>query len=92
MIAQGKTDQQDFIRREVQFKSQISRMKELLDKAVLSRGYAAPLNDDNSPSYNSRIPGIKEPLERGCVVERAHMNHLSTTQSNLAGERCLEWR
>uniref|UniRef100_A0A7S1HM75 Uncharacterized protein n=1 Tax=Hemiselmis andersenii TaxID=464988 RepID=A0A7S1HM75_HEMAN len=38
MIQQGKKEQQDFIRREVQYKSQISRMKELLDKAVLSRG------------------------------------------------------
>ena len=38
MIDEGKRQQQEFIRREVQFKSQISRMKDLLDKAVLSKG------------------------------------------------------
>lgn len=38
MIAEGKKAQQAYIRREVQYKSQITRMKELLGKAVLSRG------------------------------------------------------
>jgi hypothetical protein len=38
MLIDGKKQQQDFIRREVQYKSQLMRMKELLDKAEQSRG------------------------------------------------------
>lgn len=38
MELDGKKQQQDFIRREVQYKSQLTRMKELLDKAEQSRG------------------------------------------------------
>lgn len=38
MLIDGKKQQQDFIRREVQYKSQLTRMKELLDKAEQSRG------------------------------------------------------
>mmetsp|Transcript_1803 Transcript_1803/g.3912 ORF Transcript_1803/g.3912 Transcript_1803/m.3912 type:complete len:504 (-) Transcript_1803:252-1763(-) len=38
MIAEGKEQQQAFIRREIQYQSQIKRMKELLEKAIASRG------------------------------------------------------
>ena len=38
MLIDGKKQQQDFIRREIQYKSQIKRMKELLEKAEASRG------------------------------------------------------
>jgi len=38
MLIDAKKQQQDYIRREVQYKSQMKRMKELLDKAEESRG------------------------------------------------------
>eukprot|EP00802_Teleaulax_amphioxeia_P011663 Tamp_11697.p1 GENE.Tamp_11697~~Tamp_11697.p1 ORF type:complete len:524 (-),score=120.94 Tamp_11697:316-1779(-) len=38
MLVDAKKQQQDFIRREVQYKSQLKRMKELLEKAQDSRG------------------------------------------------------
>eukprot|EP00294_Goniomonas_avonlea_P001263 CAMPEP_0114548816 /NCGR_PEP_ID=MMETSP0114-20121206/5189_1 /TAXON_ID=31324 /ORGANISM="Goniomonas sp, Strain m" /LENGTH=541 /DNA_ID=CAMNT_0001733443 /DNA_START=31 /DNA_END=1656 /DNA_ORIENTATION=- len=38
LMADAKKRQESYVRREVQFKSQIERMKELLEKAVLNRG------------------------------------------------------
>mmetsp|Transcript_3448 Transcript_3448/g.11909 ORF Transcript_3448/g.11909 Transcript_3448/m.11909 type:complete len:411 (+) Transcript_3448:508-1740(+) len=53
MIAEGKEQQQAFIRREVQYQSQIKRMKELLEKAISSRG-----------NENNGMPRLREMHEK----------------------------
>mmetsp|Transcript_19017 Transcript_19017/g.29688 ORF Transcript_19017/g.29688 Transcript_19017/m.29688 type:complete len:258 (+) Transcript_19017:2-775(+) len=84
MISEGKKQQQAFIRREVQYKSQIKRMGDLLDKAVLSRG-GDEVGMPRIRETHKKIMEKLEEMQKGTrsVLQRHEQEMLSVFRSRL---------